>query len=74
MFRPLTKDEAVQLVGMLTGCYKASRTASHALNVNKRAVPHTAYAYLCDKMLNSQAAMRQELTQLRWQIKREKLT
>jgi len=69
MFENLTVDEATELTRMLSDGYARSREYGRdCTDIARRAYSDQTARYLMAKA-SAQAAMRQEITSIRWQIK-----
>lgn len=71
MFEKLTPYEAHMLMSKLTSGYNASREMQRDLRAWARATKDSGLQMSYHQSIMSQAAMRAEITTIRWQIKRE---
>jgi hypothetical protein len=71
MFRNLNRNEAIALIRVLNSGYSKSIAFCREVNKTKRSDGTWADAGSANKVLNSQAAMRQELTSLAWNVREQ---
>lgn len=73
MFESLTVTEAAILLDKLRAAYDRSMEIAQAVTFTARCTSNVSLKGACASIAHSEAALRSDLTAIRWQIKREAL-